>query len=94
MSLQFKSLLTILLICSYILFPASKMAAAETVDLSAITAASYVLMDADSGKVLQSRLPHQKMPPASTTKLMTMLLTLEAIEQGKAHKNDLITASK
>ncbi|HNX92849.1 MAG TPA: serine hydrolase, partial [Syntrophomonas sp.] len=62
--------------------------------MSSITAASYVLMDADSGKVLQSRLPHQKMPPASTTKLMTMLLTLEAIEQGEAHKNDLITASK
>ncbi len=94
MPLQFKSLLTILLICSYIIFPASKIASAETVDLSSITAASYVLMDADSGKVLQSRLPHQKMPPASTTKLMTMLLTLEAIEQGEAHKNDLITASK
>jgi len=94
MPLQFKSLLTILLICSYIIFPASNIASAETVDLSSITATSYVLMDADSGKVLQSRLPHQKMPPASTTKLMTMLLTLEAIEQGKAHKNDLITASK
>jgi D-alanyl-D-alanine carboxypeptidase (penicillin-binding protein 5/6) len=94
MSLKRNFFLAILLIWSYIFAPTGYIASAETVDLSAITATSYVLMDADSGKILQSRLPHQKLPPASTTKLMTMLLTLEAINQGKVHKNDRIIASK
>lgn len=94
MSSSFKAFLAILLICFYIFPPASDFATADTIDLTSITATSYVLMDAESGKVLKSRLPHQKLPPASTTKLMTMLLTLEAIEQGKVHKTDMVTASK
>ncbi|NLV21333.1 MAG: D-alanyl-D-alanine carboxypeptidase [Syntrophomonadaceae bacterium] len=93
MSFQFKSFVTIIIICTYI-FLTIDTVAAEKVDLSSVTAASYVLMDADSGKVLISRLPHQKLPPASTTKLMTMLLTLEAIDQGKVHKSDRVTASQ
>ncbi len=83
-----------LLICLYIFLPVSEFAIAETIDLNSITATSYVLMDAESGKVLKSRLPHQKLPPASTTKLMTMLLTLEAIGQGKVNQTDLVTASR
>lgn len=93
MSFHLKSFVSVIIICTYILLSID-VVAAETFDLSSITAASYVLMDADSGKVLQSRSPHQKLPPASTTKLMTMLLTLEAINQGKIHKNDRITASQ
>lgn len=91
---RLRPLLAILLIFLYIILTAGDVVSAETVDLSAITAASYVLMDADSGKVLQARLPEQELPPASTTKLMTLVLALEAIEQGKVHKSDLVTASE
>ncbi len=94
MSLSCKSFLSILFIGLYLFLPASCFAAAETVDVSSISAASYVLMDAESGKVLKSHLPHQQLPPASTTKLMTMLLALEAIQQGQITKTDLVTASR
>lgn len=94
MSSSFKSFLVTLLICFYTFPLASDFAIADTVDLTSLTAASYVLIDAESGEMLKSRLPHQKLPPASTTKLMTMLLTLEAIEQGKVRKTDMVTASR
>lgn len=69
------------------------MAWAEQSQLDAISAESYVLMDADSGKVLKSKNMHKKLPPASMTKLMTMLLALEAIEHNQVGKNDKVIAS-
>ena len=42
-----------------------------------VTAQAYVIMDAKSGQILQGRSPHKKLPPASTTKVMTALLALE-----------------
>jgi D-alanyl-D-alanine carboxypeptidase (penicillin-binding protein 5/6) len=42
-----------------------------------ISARAYVLMDLDSGRVLESRNPNQRMFPASTTKTMTALLAIE-----------------
>ncbi|HPF19964.1 MAG TPA: D-alanyl-D-alanine carboxypeptidase family protein [Syntrophomonas sp.] len=94
MSLSCKSLFSILLIGLYLFLPVSHFSAAGTVDVSSLSAASYVLMDAESGKVLKSHLPHQQLPPASTTKLMTMLLALESIEQGQIAKTELVTASR
>lgn len=82
-----------LLFFIYFFAPAS-IASAETNQLDSISAPSYVLMDADSGQVLKSKNAHQHLAPASMTKVMTMLLALEAIEQGKAHKTDRIIASK
>ncbi len=42
-----------------------------------LTAKSYAVVDVDDGRILHSRLPHLKLPPASTTKVMTALLVLE-----------------
>lgn len=69
------------------------MAGAEISPLDSISAESYVLMDADSGKVLKSKNLHKKLPPASMTKLMTMLLALEAIENQQVGINDKVIAS-
>jgi len=69
-------------------------ARADTNELDLISARSYILMDADSGKVLKARNAHLRLPPASMTKMMTILLALEAIEQGKAHKTDRIITSQ
>ena len=42
-----------------------------------------VLIDADTGKVLYQQDAHKELPPASVTKVMTMLLAMEAVEDGK-----------
>ena len=43
----------------------------------AINAAAGILVDIDTGEILWERNPHQALPPASTTKVMTALLVLE-----------------
>ena len=55
---------------------------------------SAVLMDASSGQVLYEKNCHEKLPPASVTKVMTMLLICEAIESGKIKINDEVTISE
>lgn len=55
---------------------------------------SAVLMDAATGKVLMAQNPNEKLPPASVTKIMTLLLVSEAIDEGKIALTDTVTASK
>lgn len=78
----------------FLFFLPTCQASAETSQLDSLSAQSYVLMDADSGQILKSKNAHQHLAPASMTKLMTLLLTLEAIDQGKAHKTDRIVTSE
>lgn len=58
-----------------------------------ITAPSAVLMETSSGKILFEKKPHEQRPCASITKVMTMLLVCEAIDNGKLSLDDTITAS-
>jgi D-alanyl-D-alanine carboxypeptidase (penicillin-binding protein 5/6) len=58
-----------------------------------IDARAAILMDPVSGRVLFAQDEHQRLPPASVTKVMTMLLILEDIHSGRAHWNDPITTS-
>ncbi|HBM74703.1 MAG TPA: D-alanyl-D-alanine carboxypeptidase [Clostridiaceae bacterium] len=67
--------------------------AAERADFD-IDAKSAVLMDFSSGKILYQKNPHEKLPPASVTKVMTMLLTLEAVDSGKIKLSDKVTISE
>ena len=55
---------------------------------------SALLMDAATGRVLYENNAHQPLPPASVTKVMTMLLIMEAIDSGKIGWNDMVTASE
>ena len=55
---------------------------------------SALLMDAATGRVLLEQNPHEKLAPASVTKVMTMLLIMEAIDTGKISWNDTVTASE
>ncbi len=57
-------------------------------------ALSAVLIDADTGTVIYEKKSHEKLPPASITKVMTMLLTMEAIDKGKLKLSDKVTASE
>ena len=58
-----------------------------------IQAKSAVLLDASTGTFLYEQNAHEQLPPASVTKIMTMLLTMEAIEQGKIGFEDKVTIS-
>ncbi len=55
---------------------------------------SALLMDAATGTVLYEKNAHEPLPPASVTKVMTMLLIMEAIDSGKIGWNDTVTASE
>ena len=58
-----------------------------------VDAKSAILIDAGTGKVLYEKDSHQKLPPASVTKIMTMLLTMEAIENKQITLEDKVTIS-
>lgn len=60
----------------------------------AATARSYVLMEQSSGKVLLERDSETPFPPASITKVMTLLLINEAIDAGKINWDDKVTISE
>ena len=59
-----------------------------------VEAKSAVLMDAATGTVLYESNAHQALAPASVTKVMTMLLIMEAIDGGVIGWNDTVTASE
>ncbi len=56
-------------------------------------AVSCILMDADTGRVLYEKNADAALPPASVTKVMTMLLVFEALDSGTLKLSDMITAS-
>ena len=59
-----------------------------------LNAKSALLMDVATGTILYEKNAHEPLPPASVTKVMTMLLIMEAIDSGKITLNDTVTASE
>lgn len=55
-----------------------------------LSARGYVLMDADTGKILAQNNMNERMAPASLTKLMTLFLTFQALENGQIKLDDKI----
>ena len=55
---------------------------------------SAVLMDASTGTILYSQNAEESLPPASVTKVMTLLLVFEAIEKGTLSYEDTLTVSE
>lgn len=59
-----------------------------------ISAPAAVLMEASTGKIIYEKDPDTPRPPASVTKIMTMLLIFDALEEGKIHPEDEVTVSE
>lgn len=59
-----------------------------------VAAKSYILMDANSGRVLAEGNADERLPPASLTKLMTSYVLSYELEQGRVHNDDMVTISK
>ena len=72
-----------------VLLPVPAQAAALTV-----AGKSSLLMDVATGTILQESNAHEKLAPASVTKVMTMLLIMEAVDSGKIAMTDTVTASE
>ena len=75
-----------------LLFLALWPASAAAVELD-IEARSALLMEKETGQVLYTKNEHEKLEPASVTKVMTLLLTMEAIEKGAIAYDDVVTVS-
>src|SRR3990167_2615078 len=54
---------------------------------------SYILMDANSGKILAEKEANTRMPPASLTKLMSLYIISNAIKSGQVHLDDQVRIS-
>lgn len=54
---------------------------------------SALLMDAATGTVLFEQNADEALPPASVTKIMTLLLVMEAVDEGRIAMTDMVTAS-
>ncbi len=59
-----------------------------------VEAKSAILLEPTSGEVLYEKNSKEKFAPASVTKVMTMLLTMEAIDSGKIKLSDKVTCSE
>ncbi len=59
-----------------------------------INAKSAILIEYNTGKVLYESNSEQKLAPASITKIMSLILVMEAIEQGSLALSDTVTASE
>ena len=59
-----------------------------------VDARSAVLMDAETGQILYAKNADEALPPASVTKVMTLLLVMEAIDSGRLALTDMISVSE
>ncbi|MGI6093174.1 MAG: D-alanyl-D-alanine carboxypeptidase [Veillonellaceae bacterium] len=88
------TLLVISLIVTGICLPCAQLEArsAQSTQLNSI-AESAILMD-ENGTILFEKDSHKRLPPASVTKCMTLLLAVEAVEQGKIKITDQVTTTE
>lgn len=60
----------------------------------AVNASSVIVMEPTTGEIIYERNSHERRHPASMTKIMTMLLVMEAIEDGIIKWDDIVTVSE
>lgn len=59
-----------------------------------LNAKSAILMEESTGNILYESNPDERLPIASVTKVMTMLLIMEAVDSGKINLDDMVTVSE
>ena len=59
-----------------------------------VAASSFILQDADSGKILAEKNADQKLPPASLTKIMTVYVVYRELDKGHLTLDETVTISK
>ena len=84
------SLFMMSLLFSHSVFAEEKQTQTELSDDSK----SAVLIERDTGTILYEKNVHEKLPPASMTKIMTLLLIMEALDEGKISMDEKVRASE
>ncbi|MCI9556256.1 MAG: D-alanyl-D-alanine carboxypeptidase [Lawsonibacter sp.] len=88
-----KRTLSILCAALILILPAVPSHAAQEGVTLPLTCASAVLMERETGTVLYQQDPHTRREPASVTKIMTLLLVMEAVDAGRLSMEDMVTVS-
>lgn len=83
-----RKLVSIFLIFAMITLPMSVFGEID------ITSKAALLMDYSTGKIIYALNEHEKLPPASVTKIMTLLLSMEAVHDGKIKMDDKVVISE
>lgn len=95
MNKTIKQMITfLLLIVSLVFLVPTKANAEEKGSMDNIEAKSALLMEPISGKIIYEKNIDEQFAPASVTKVMTMLLAMEAIDSGKISLEDKVTCSE
>ena len=87
------ALLALFLLCLTPAYAAGAEAEAQSSAALTITAPSGILMEKTTGTILYEKDAHTQYEPASVTKVMTLLLVMEAIDAGQLAWEDMVTAS-
>ena len=87
------SILTALLLCFLLAAPAAALDARDPA-APEVAAPSAVLIERETGSVLYAKDETERRPPASVTKVMTLLLIAEAVDSGELALDDMVTASE
>lgn len=87
------SILTALLLCFLLAAPAAALDARDPA-APEVAAPSAVLIERETGTVLYAKDETERRPPASVTKVMTLLLIAEAVDTGELALDDMVTASE
>lgn len=85
-----KVLALCLLVCT--LLSSFSVLAEEALPVS-VSAPAAILIEAGTGQVLYEKNSHDRRAPASVTKIMTMLLTIEAVQNGQIKLEDMVRCS-
>ena len=83
----------IILLITILLLPLNLVKAEENLNL-AESAKSAILMEASTGEIIFEKNSHEKLAPASMTKIMGMLLVIESIEKGVISWDEMVTVSE
>lgn len=94
-----KTILSLILILQMLLSPvllltASAQESEEKKGGMDLSAPSAILMEAESGTIIYEKDAHQSLPPASITKIMTLILIFDALDEGKLSLSDTVTVSE
>ena len=90
---KFRNSLLSLTLAMIILLSLAPPAASEEIKFESIAKSAF-LIEASSGKILYEKNADAALPPASITKIMTLLLAFEALDKGDVKWDDLVTISE
>ncbi|MBR6635121.1 MAG: D-alanyl-D-alanine carboxypeptidase [Clostridia bacterium] len=82
-----------IMLCLLFAFPVSVNAEGEAKMPVTVNAKAAILVDASTGQVLAAMNEHDRLYPASVTKIMTLLLVMEAIDSGRLNLTDEVVTS-